>query len=773
MDIARRDRHVHWDTERCIAVAPMTVEGVVRFILCVGLTSSKDAQGRTDPEPEALSERLATLQAVAAMAEGPLGGIAARQRAAWELAERDRELAMLRGMPPLRAELRSSVQAIMSNALSTFDAMGLRARIFVSMPLFAKPLECASRPAPPALGRERVKSMHAHPKKIEWVAQDRGWGVLLLCYKATNIGRVEFIFRSHPPKEHFSTDVLCALADEYAAHLCLLVESSRSWFHRFVFDSLTSGVQVLDRQLNILAMNRPLEKALYERDCFKEDWQGRKCYEVHRLPGQKRRCKDCTTWQAWESGREEVQLERWPSRHFGKLKMLCHYVESTPIRDGRQIIGAVEISRPPNVGEVVAELSDKILSAVGRTGIMKVLANACLMLGFDRCRFYWIDPYTGMITPQVMTIPGKPEAVEIHDKPIDPHGEHAGSSAFLRMMVSQSPCLLRRCGWKHAKAASPTRVPAANIFHQTIFPFCEELEHGDLGELLMVPFVWQQRVLGFVSADYFLLDHPMDDDDTKRLCEFASVATQFILTAERAERNVTLAAIIAHQTAQPYEVILANAHEMSQSDDLTHRSTLYGVIKSTVMTSAAAFETRTRYLRDFTRSEGPEDLAAVVAKERKCTNVDALFDYLISMFGALCRNKDIALTKAVDEGASGREVNCNIPLLREALSNLVQNAVDALPERLASGDAKKIELQATWMDDHVCLDICDNGDGIPENHWEDVFEPYFTMSGKGLGIGLTVVKRNLIAHGWDITLVRPTRGFSTQFRIATAKEVQR
>jgi signal transduction histidine kinase len=254
------------------------------------------------------------------------------------------------------------------------------------------------------------------------------------------------------------------------------------------------------------------------------------------------------------------------------------------------------------------------------------------------------------------------------------------------------------------------------------------------------------------------------------LREFTDFATQFILTAERAEKNVNLVAALAHQTNQPYETMLASAAEMSRVDSVEQRLALLDSIRSTVMTCAAAFETHTRYLREFTRPEGPEDLRGIVAKTKENTTIEALFDYQMRMFGALCRDKDIDLMKCVDEPCAGTRLRVNVPLFREALTNLIQNAVDALPLRLASGDKKKIELKATLEERGMQVDVSDNGCGIPDAQREAVFEPYFSKSGKGFGVGLTVVRRNLAAHGCDIELIPPHQGFSTTFRITIEKE---
>ena len=54
---------------------------------------------------------------------------------------------------------------------------------------------------------------------------------------------------------------------------------------------------------------------------------------------------------------------------------------------------------------------------------------------------------------------------------------------------------------------------------------------------------------------------------------------------------------------------------------------------------------------------------------------------------------------------------------------------------------KEIELTATKSGNMVILEVLDNGIGIPEDHMEKLFTPFFTtkMEGEGTGLGLPIV----------------------------------
>jgi len=60
--------------------------------------------------------------------------------------------------------------------------------------------------------------------------------------------------------------------------------------------------------------------------------------------------------------------------------------------------------------------------------------------------------------------------------------------------------------------------------------------------------------------------------------------------------------------------------------------------------------------------------------------------------------------------------------------------------------------------------IEDDGTGIPEQEWKDVFETGYTTADEGTGFGLAIVKQIVEAHGWDIHITESSNG-GTRFNI--------
>jgi signal transduction histidine kinase len=98
-------------------------------------------------------------------------------------------------------------------------------------------------------------------------------------------------------------------------------------------------------------------------------------------------------------------------------------------------------------------------------------------------------------------------------------------------------------------------------------------------------------------------------------------------------------------------------------------------------------------------------------------------------------------------------------LLREALFNLLQNAVQASPEK------ETVSVSFVPMDGgRWRLEVADRGAGISTDVGDRVFTPYFTTRPDGTGLGLAIVQHIATAHGWTVDYA-PRLGGGTIFRI--------
>jgi signal transduction histidine kinase len=110
----------------------------------------------------------------------------------------------------------------------------------------------------------------------------------------------------------------------------------------------------------------------------------------------------------------------------------------------------------------------------------------------------------------------------------------------------------------------------------------------------------------------------------------------------------------------------------------------------------------------------------------------------------------------VFEGES-RDVLCDQEQIKQLLLNLILNAVQA-----TEGD-DKVTVRSFFTAEHLCVEVCDNGRGIPSDELEHIFEPFFTTRENGTGLGLAIALNIAAQHGGTLTC-RPNLGKGIVFR---------
>jgi signal transduction histidine kinase len=94
-------------------------------------------------------------------------------------------------------------------------------------------------------------------------------------------------------------------------------------------------------------------------------------------------------------------------------------------------------------------------------------------------------------------------------------------------------------------------------------------------------------------------------------------------------------------------------------------------------------------------------------------------------------------------------VRCKPLAIKRALSNLVENAVKY---------GRRARVNLAERGDEIVITIADDGPGIPEEEMERVFDPFYRLEASrsretgGTGLGLTVARTAIRAHGGDIRL---------------------
>ena len=117
---------------------------------------------------------------------------------------------------------------------------------------------------------------------------------------------------------------------------------------------------------------------------------------------------------------------------------------------------------------------------------------------------------------------------------------------------------------------------------------------------------------------------------------------------------------------------------------------------------------------------------------------------------SLFSSKGLALNVETDDATNDYETICDAGLVRQALTNLLQNSKDSLDEHNVARPSITITLASE--DDMIAVAIIDNGPGFPDMDLGKLLEPYVTTREKGTGLGLAIVSKIMEDHAGSMRL---------------------
>jgi two-component system nitrogen regulation sensor histidine kinase NtrY len=141
------------------------------------------------------------------------------------------------------------------------------------------------------------------------------------------------------------------------------------------------------------------------------------------------------------------------------------------------------------------------------------------------------------------------------------------------------------------------------------------------------------------------------------------------------------------------------------------------------------------------------------------TDVNEISRGIIQLFRAQLQTpgrKPIDCILDLDENL--KPISADPELLHRALSNLVLNAMDAMP------DGGTLTLRTRQKDDGARIEIADTGTGLTPEECERIFTPYYTSKEHGTGLGLAIVQSVVSDHHGTI-IVRSEPGKGTIFAL--------
>jgi two-component system sensor kinase FixL len=220
-----------------------------------------------------------------------------------------------------------------------------------------------------------------------------------------------------------------------------------------------------------------------------------------------------------------------------------------------------------------------------------------------------------------------------------------------------------------------------------------------------------------------------------------------------------MASTLAHELNQPLSAI---ANYMKGSRRLLEQSTddRSGVVRDAI-DNAAEQALRAgqiiRRLRDFVargESERRVESISKLVEEASALALVGVKDRGIHVRFQLSQSNDLGLVDKVQ--------------IQQVLLNLIRNAIEAMQD---SSRRELLVTSALTVDNMLLISVSDTGSGIAPEIFGQLFQPFMTTKLHGMGVGLSICRTIVEAHGGQIW-VEPNPGGGTVFRFTVGAVTQ-
>jgi PAS domain S-box-containing protein len=346
---------------------------------------------------------------------------------------------------------------------------------------------------------------------------------------------------------------------------------------------------------------------------------------------------------------------------------------------------------------------------------------------------------------------------------IGPRGEELaralrlGEGAMMRVDGNGlSRCLRGQLVYEPDISAAPT-------------PFAQQLASGGIRSFVGAPLVVESKVFGVLIAARRVAAGFTSSD-----CEFLRQLSEHVgLAAHQAQLHTAL--------QRAYDDLRQTQQAVMQQERLRALGQMASGIAHDINNAISPIALYTELLierecnlsaqgREYLKTiqRAIDDVAATVARMREFyrqrdqqaalqpvhlhTLVQQVVDLTRARWRDMPQQRGIVIDLQIDLAAEAPAISGVESEIREALTNLIFNAVDAMPQ----GGTMTLRTVATGAADaprYMHLEVTDTGAGMDEHTRRRCLEPFFTTKGeRGTGLGLAMVYGMMQRHGGDIAI---------------------
>ncbi|KAF2510654.1 HAMP domain-containing histidine kinase [Flavobacterium zhairuonense] len=206
---------------------------------------------------------------------------------------------------------------------------------------------------------------------------------------------------------------------------------------------------------------------------------------------------------------------------------------------------------------------------------------------------------------------------------------------------------------------------------------------------------------------------------------------------EKKEKDawINLMKVISHEllnSITPIRSICQNLQDLVEQDSLSNED--LEDIKNSVETMLR----RSDHLQKFV--EGYRKLAMLPSPKKQKLELKDLVNNSLDIMEPMFKKENIEIVNSISRHYS---ITVDAQQIEQVLINLLTNSINALKKT----NQKQIFISAEAKENRTFIKIADTGNGIEKEIENKIFLPFFTTRNEGAGIGLTLSKNIIEAHG--------------------------
>ena len=231
-----------------------------------------------------------------------------------------------------------------------------------------------------------------------------------------------------------------------------------------------------------------------------------------------------------------------------------------------------------------------------------------------------------------------------------------------------------------------------------------------------------------------------------------------LVQSERVAAWRELARRLAHELKNPLFPLQLTVENMVRARQLSPSEfdEVFEESATALKSELANLKTIIGRFSDFSKMPKPEE-AKIHAKD--------IIQRVLTLYEPMLQQQEPPIELEAELGEDPLTINADAELLHRALSNLVLNAIDAMPE------GGVLTVSGKRRDGVVRIRVADTGKGLTSEECERLFTPYYTTKEYGTGLGLAIVQ-SVVAdhHGTIFVESMPGNGASFVIDLPAADE---